>query len=485
MPHTASIRLMSMLVALLWCGFLQAQDGSDKISILVHDDVLATIGPGFSGLHYDGPTHRAWDEVERQTSAMPGAFGSPHCRRQLQAAGVGVARIFVNQPDVHPEPRVFDWSATDARVAEVREAGMAVMLCLHQRDATWFVGDATTPWWRLPAGRKEWREFARVCAQRYHGKVRYYEILNEPNHLKKDKPHYMGWDLSVELFLDAARQIEAVDRAALIGGAATWAAWESATWAKRVLARPDGERLLGFVSYHIYTSHSVDDTEAQILAKTPWFEEAPVHLRRELAKLTKKPILVALTEYNVSAVFTKDGKPFTDPRNVNTFGGMVTALAMLHSARGGGHMAVHFSTMGGFGLIRWPPEYQVRRPYHAVRMLHEVAGVRPGAQVLKTDTSETAKEIKSCAGGTWTARDVEAFAFRHGNQSSVVLVNKRASGTVHATVTMPGAKEAELYQYSATRLPDAIHPLATIQADNGKLEVSCPAYSVTVLKTKR
>jgi hypothetical protein len=485
MTNPTSLRVPFALVALLSCGPAWAQDGPDRIAVTVHDEVLTTIGQNFSGLHYDGPTHRAWDEVKRQTSPMPGAFGSPHCRRQLQAAGVGVARIFVNQPKVHPEPGVFDWSATDARVAEVRKAGMAVMLCLHQRDATWFVGDATTPWWRLPAGRKEWREFARVCAQRYRGKVSYYEILNEPNHLKKDKPHYMGWDLSVALFLDAARQIEAVEPDALIGGAATWAAWESATWAKRVLAQPEGERLLDFVSYHIYTSHGVGDTDAQILAKTPWFEEAPVHIRRELAKLTEKRILVALTEYNVSAVFTKDGKPFTDPRNVSTFGGMVTALAMLHSARGGCHTAMHFSTMGGFGLIRWPPEYHMRRPYHAVRMLYEVAGMRPGAQVLKTDTSETAKEVKSCVGSKWTACDVESFAFRHGDQRSVVLVNKRASGTVRATVAIPGAKAAELYQYSSTRLPDAIRPLAMIQAENSKLEVSCPAYSVTVLRAKR
>jgi len=252
-----------------------------------------------------------------------------------------------------------------------------------------------------------------------------------------------------------------------------------------VLAQPDGERLLGFVSYHIYTSHSVDDTDAQILAKSPWFEEAPVHIRRELAKLTDKRIQLALTEYNVSAVFTKDGKPFTDPRNVSTFGGTVTALAMLHSARGGADLSMHFGTMGGFGLIQWPPEYQVQRPYHAVRMLHEAAGVRPGAQVLRTETSETAKEIKSCVGGKWTAHDVESFAFRHGDQSSVVLVNKRAAGTVRATVTIPGAERAELYQYSSTRLPDAIHPLAAIQAEDGTLEVSCPVYSVTVLKTTR
>ena len=473
--------------AALWCLALATRMSAtaQPVTITVQDEVLATIGAEFSGVHYDGPTHRARDDVRRKVVDMPSAFASRHCRERLRSAGVRVARIFVNVPKVHPRPDAFDWGTTDTQVAEVIESGMVAMLCLHQRAATWFVGDKERPWWQVNAGRKAWREFARVCAQRYRGKARYYEVLNEPNHLHRDKANYVGWGMSVALFMDAAKEIKAVDPQALVGGAATWAAWESATWGRRVLAQPDGERLLDFVSYHIYTSHSLGDSDEQIVAKTPWFEEAPVYVRRELAALTQKRILLALTEYNASAVTSKDGKPFTDPRNVSTFGGVLAALAMLHSARGGCDMVVHFGTTGGFGLIRWPPEYQVRRPYHAVRMLHDAAGLRPGAQVLKTQTNEPAKEAGSCVRGKWYARDLEAFALRHDGAVAVALVNKRGKEAVRAAIVLPGSREATLYQYSSTRLHDARYPLATLKSASGRFDIECPAYSVTVLRTRQ
>ncbi len=455
-----------------------------RISIVEGDKVLAVIGEDFLGLHYDGPTHRAWDEVRRRVVDMPGAFGSPCCRRLLRNVGLRVARIFVGCSNVHPRPGEFDWRLTDARVAEVVESGMAVMLCLHQGRGKWFVGDEA-PWWRQRAGREEWRAFVRACARRYRGKVRYYEILNEPNHLHKDKPNYMGWELSAALFMDAAREIKAVDPRALVGGAATWAAWESAEWARRVLALPDGERMLDFVSYHIYTSHHLKDTNEQILAKTSWFEEAPTYIRRELSKRTRKRIRIVLTEYNVSAVCSKDGKPFTDPRNVNTFGGVVTALALLYSARGGADMALHFGTMGGFGLIRWPPEYQVCRPYHALRLLYAIAGLRPGAQVLETKSSEPAREAGSCVRGKQIARALESFALRREGVVAVVLVNKRRDRALRAAVVMPKARRVALYRYSATRLVDAVYPLRELSSPKGVFEIECPPYSVSVLKFRR
>jgi hypothetical protein len=467
-------------------GVPPGQEGTrDRIAVTVHDDVLTVLGDDFCGLHYDGPMHRSWDDVTREVSQMPGAFASPYCRDQLRSAGVCFARVFVNQPDVHPRPGEFDWATTDRQVAEIHEAGMSVMLCLHQRGGAWFVGDNQAPWWGTEAGRNAWREFARVCARRYRGRARYYEILNEPNHLHKDQPHYMGWDMSVALFMDAAKEIVAVAPDVLVGGPATWAAWEATTWAKRVLSRPDGERLLSFVSYHIYTSHDLGDSDAQILAKSPWFEEAPMHIRRELSELTERPIRLALTEYNVSAVSAKDGKPFTDPRNVNTFGGLLTALALLHSARGACDMTAHFGTMGGFGVIRWPPEYQLRRPYHAVRLLYEAAGLRPGVQVLRVETTESPKPVKSCVRGDWPTRDVEAFALRRDGDTSVVLVNKSPKQAVAVAVRIPGIDEVRFYRYTSSRLHDAIHPLGSIEDSEGAFETTCPPYSLTVLRTGR
>ena len=338
MTHRAIALPLATLALLVWSAVRELRAGqevSEPTAITVTDDVVATIGADFLGVHYDGPTHRAWDGLNRKLVHLPGAFGSPHCRQLLRAAGLRVARIFVNLPKGHPMPGEFDWSLTDAQVAEAIESGMVVMLCLHQRTAEWFVGDQETPWWRHEAGRKEWRAFARACAERYRDRVRYHEVLNEPNHLHRDKPDYVGWDLSVRLFMDAAKEIKSVEPQAKVGGAATWAAWESATWAKRVLARPDGERLLDFVSYHIYTSHSLagaatctstrprgcrtrstvwpcwrraiaPSTSRAHRTASPWFAAAARPARSEIAPLRRRGLTVRQASRRLRPA-TRDG----------------------------------------------------------------------------------------------------------------------------------------------------------------------------------
>ena len=85
--------------------------------------------------------------------------------------------------------------------------------------------------------------------------------------------------------------------------------------------------------------------------------------------------------------------------------------------------------------------------------------------------------------GTWTTRDLETFALRHNGTTSAVLVNKLAGETVRVRVVLPGCRTASLYQYSSTRLSDAVYPLATMEDGAGEFEAVCPAYSVTVLKS--
>jgi len=473
-----------MLALDLCCSQIVGAGPAEPVVIRVTDEVVATVGPHFYGVHYDGPKHRSWDAVNKKLVELPGAFGSSFCRGALKDIGIGVARIFVDVPKRHPEPGVFDWSLLDERVAQVLASDTAIMLCLHQRGPGWFVGDKEKSWWQHPAARSEWRRFAEACATRYRGKVRYYEILNEPEHLNKEKPGYMGWDCTVAMFVEAASAIKAVESGVLCGGAATWAAWESAAWGKKVLARAGGEQLLDFVSYHIYTSHSLDDSDDKIIAKTPWFEDAPAYIRRELSKVSKKRILVALTEFNTSAVCSKDGKPYTDPRNVNAFGGIVAALAQLHSARGGCDLAMHFGTMGGFGLLRWPPEYKRQPAYYAVQLLNQIAGLTPGAQLLKTTSSEPPKTVRSCVRGESRTYDLESFAIKGPEGTAAVLVNKRSR--IHPEVSVrlpssPAATRGDLFQYSATRLPDSLYPLQTLSAQDGAFRVTCPPYSIAVI----
>ncbi len=470
-----------LLIGLLAC----TAHAEQEIKIHVKEDILATVGPDFYGLHYDGPEHKTWDEVHKKQIMMPGMFGAPSPRRALQAIGTRVARIFVRCQDIHPQPDVLEWDFLDAAVGQVIDSDMTPMLCLHQGEGKWFVGTKESPWWQHEEAKSAWNNFVRACATRYGDRVRYYEVLNEPNLMKKEQDYYMGWERSVDCFIQTAQIVKRVDTDALCGGAATWAAWESATWAGHVLDRPEGERLLDFVSYHIYTSHDLKDSDASILSKVGWFEESPGYIQRELAERTKKRILTALTEFNASAIWSKEGKAYTDPRNVSALGGLVSSLAYLHSARGGCDMAMHFATAGGFGLLVWPPRYERQPAYYAVLLLHDVAGLVPGAELLATTTTQEAMEIPSAVRDKRTAYDLEPFAIRSDNHLSVVLVNKRKDVTLRAKVHAgPGAlaQPAQLFRYSSTRIPDALFPLASTDWDSAHSVVDCPPYSVNVLR---
>lgn len=458
--------------------------GQEVFDIRVEDKVLATVGPDFYGLHFDGPTHATGDEVYRREVTLPGMYGSPTGQQALKAIGTRVVRVFVQCQDVAPGSGVFQWEFVDAAIGQIVDSGMAPMVCLHQGGPAWFVGTSQEPWWRREDGMAAWKAFAKACAARYGDRVRYYEILNEPEHMHQEKENYMTWDQTADCFLSAASAIKEVDADALCGGAATWAAWESGTWASHVLDRPDGERLLDFVSYHIYTSHNLEDPDDAILAKTVWFEESPRYIQSQLAGRTQKRILTALTEFNTSAVFTKDGKPYTDPRDVNAFGGLVCALAYLHSARGGCDLAMHYSTAGGFGLLVWPARYEKQSAYYAVLLLHDVAGLTPGAEVLETTTTEPGKPVASAVRDELTTHSLEPFAVRSEERVAVVLINKRRDVGAVAKVHFPGdtpPSNAQMYCYSSTRIPDAVFPVSTLNAQEGGFVVECPPYSVVAI----
>ncbi|MCP4640858.1 MAG: hypothetical protein GY851_10510, partial [bacterium] len=158
-----AVRAALLLTAAITIG----SAAMEPFEITVGDEVVATVGPDFYGLHYDGPAHVTWDEVHKKEVSRPGMYGSPSARDALHAIGTRVARIFIRCQKAHPEPGVFDWAFLDAAVDQVVDSGMTPMLCLHQGEAVWFVGTKEEPWWTHDEAMVEWRTFARACAERY------------------------------------------------------------------------------------------------------------------------------------------------------------------------------------------------------------------------------------------------------------------------------------------------------------------------------
>lgn len=146
-------------------------------------------------------------------------------------------------------------------------------------------------------------------------------------------------------------------------------------------------------------------------------------------------------------------------------------------------MAMHFATIGGFGLIVWPPEFQTWPCYWAYALLSQVAGLTPGAQVLVVETDLPSRDTPGVVLGTAPDADLEAFAVRSaGGACSVVLIHKKAGPEYALQVALPGAPQsATLYRYDLRRLADAMYPLEQLRPVEGRFPVTCPGYSVTVL----
>ena len=147
-------------------------------------------------------------------------------------------------------------------------------------------------------------------------------------------------------------------------------------------------------------------------------------------------------------------------------------------------MTMHFGTAGGFGLLVWPPRYERQPAYYAVELITRVAGLEPGAQVLATETSETPAAAKSSIRAELVSHDLESFAIRNGGQVAVVLVNKRGDAPLRSSVRFPGDGQATatLFQYSPVRIADAPYPLEKLVGEGGAFHVTCPSYSVTVIR---
>lgn len=470
-------------VTLALC-LLASASAQESVEVQVTGEVLSTVPPDFFGLHYDGPEHHTSNGITGELMTMPGAYGSQAARKLLRDVGVSVVRIFLTAVEIRPDAGTWNWDSTDRSVAQVIEAGMRPMLCLRQAGPEWIGGTAETGWWKTETGRAAWDEYASEVARRYGDRCRWYEVFNEPNIIHAEKPDCFGWDGIAEMYLVAARAIRAQDADAIIGGAATWAAWETAEFGRHVLKRPDGEAMLDFVSYHIYTTHSLEESNETLMSRTPWFRETPAYIRAQLAPLTDKRILAICTEYNSNAIWSKDGKPFTDKRCTNAFGGILSASVLCNSALGAADMVMHFATIGGFGLIVWPPEYQPQACYFAHALLHQVAGLRSGSQMLKTTCSLPPETAQSAVRGELTDAALETYAVRDSTGIlSVILVHKRATPALRVSLKVPGdITAANLYRYSARRIPDSLYPVERLQSAAGALAVDCEPYSITVVR---
>ncbi len=109
----------------------------------------------------------------------------------LRAAGVGLIRQEFNwaefeplDPDEHPDLGEDAWTKYDRIVEDAQNAGIEILARLDRAPswATPGFDPRVNPWMQAPpADNADFARFAGQLAARYRGKVRYYQIWNEPN----------------------------------------------------------------------------------------------------------------------------------------------------------------------------------------------------------------------------------------------------------------------------------------------------------------
>ncbi len=179
----------------------------------------------------------------------PGGADVARLLDATSSAGLQVVRVDMVWAFIEPQRGQFDWSAYDA-IADAAAARGIQVLAIHAYTPGWATDGPA--WSGVPRDPADWQDFCSRAAQRYAGRIAYFELWNEPN-----QPAF--WSGSVDQYIDiilapGADAIPAASPLALAGGPALahLASRQWYDWLLTVLQRA-GSRL-DFITHHVYDS---------------------------------------------------------------------------------------------------------------------------------------------------------------------------------------------------------------------------------------
>ena len=128
----------------------------------------AVVNASFFGMHYSSATYKPWPAVNFQTLRTLG-----------QWPGVGWANL-------NPSNGVFNWASLDAVVNASTSRGVDIIYSFYDVPPWASSGPGTCPS-GVPVGSCDkpdltaWKNFVTQITARYKGKIKYWELWNEPN----------------------------------------------------------------------------------------------------------------------------------------------------------------------------------------------------------------------------------------------------------------------------------------------------------------
>lgn len=433
---------------------------AQSVSVSTNEILFNTIDEKFFGIQYHSNTYVALNKL------------LPLNLKQI--------RIWAEVADFHPKPDIWEWEYLDNKINEIITAGYEPIPCLWGEE--WFLGSKDSAWWNYSEAVAEWENAAFELAERYQNKISMVIIFDELNMLKPENEYYCSFKDAAQLYIKAAKQIKNANKNILCGGPSGHLGWENGHWAEYVLKESEGKENLNFVSANIFLSWNGSDSDSLIMNRTIWYEEVPQTIKSKIGNKAN-PFLL-LDAYNTSAVWERDGKLWTDPRNTSLFGGVYQALALLHSAKGGFDITLRWETLGGFGILNWYPQFNELPPYYSWKFIIEIAGLFNGAEIIGCNTSEIPNsDAPHHSNMNVNSYKLQPFAIKRKDGGvSIVLINKDSEKTISAKVNRPkGMDSYKIYQFNSGNIENCF---TEIDSGNGDTEIiiTAPALSVTVIR---
>ena len=124
--------------------------------------------------------------------------------RMMKEAGIGFDRTDLDWSQVEPQPGKWDFTRWDAVLKAAEENGITVLPILPGFHPKWGTPLASHP--------EEWKNYIKTVVSRYKEKIRYWEIINEPDRAEFSNDHARY----VKFLKESYNCIKAIDPEAIV-----------------------------------------------------------------------------------------------------------------------------------------------------------------------------------------------------------------------------------------------------------------------------